>query len=377
MGIKKDIDAQLEMLFSFGRGELFYSFANADGKRWIMPSRNMGTAMNLYQPSGIRGKLVKTLLPLLSSSRIVLRLIHAERMRLAFSDELSGLFEKLFGTKDLEFSVFCGTPCVHRKITVQVSKGKEILGYAKFTASEDIMQVFVHEKKVLDFLHAKHISDVPECRYCGRMSCGLGAFVQTTAKTSASRVLHKWTKLHGGFLNSLYKKTRKKMEYTETDFYNDMKYLSSHTFFLEDEDRKAVTEILTEVNGYFMRKGTVDFCVCHMDFTPWNMFEDRGRLFVFDWEYSRLSYPANMDVWHFFVQTSRFEKHLDGEAVWHRYHELKYKVENISVRPMPDLPFKCYLLAVISLYIRREGGKMTDSLHEDIGMWLYLLRKFN
>lgn len=362
--MKKDIDSQLKILFSFGPGNVFYSFSNADGKRWIMPSRNMRTAMNLYQPSGIKGKMVKALLPLLSWSRSVLRLIHAERMNIVFSDELSGLLESLFGTDKLEFSVFCGTPCVHRKITIQVSRGKKILGYVKFTDSEDIKQVFSHEKKVLDLLHAKHIYDVPECLYCGRMACGLGVFVQTTAKRSASKVLHKWTSLHSGFLNVLYEKTREKMEYIGTDFYRDMEYLSSHISCLEERDRNTVTAILTEINGYFSRKDTVEFGVCHMDFTPWNMFEEKGKLFVFDWEYARLSYPKGIDFWHFFVQTSRFEKHLDGEAIWQRYQGLKDK---------SDLSFKCYLLSIISLYLRREGGVMTEKLREDIGMWLYLI----
>lgn len=375
MMMKKDIDSQLETLFSFCRGNAFYSFSNADGKRWIMPSRNMGTAMNLYQPSGIRGKILKALLPLLSWSRIVRRLIHAERMKMAFSDELSGLLENLFGKGELEFAVFCGTPCVHRKITVQVSRGRRILGYAKFTASEEIMQVFRHEKKVLDLLHAKHISDVPECLYCGRMACGLGAFVQSTVKTSDSIVLHKWTPLHSGFLNVLYEKTRKKMEYVGTDFYHDMEYLSSHTFCFGEQDRNAVTALLAEVNGYFRKKGTLDFGACHMDFTPWNMFEENRRLFVFDWEYARLSYPPKVDVWHFFVQTSRFERHMDGEAVWERYQELRDKVEDLNARRMSDLPFKCYLLGIISLYLRREGGVMTDRLREDMWVWLFCLNK--
>lgn len=41
------------------RGEGFYKLVNGDGKVWLMPARNMRIAMNLYQPSGIKGKLLK------------------------------------------------------------------------------------------------------------------------------------------------------------------------------------------------------------------------------------------------------------------------------------------------------------------------------
>lgn len=370
-----DIDQQLKRLFSSGNCRRFYSFANSDGKRWIMPASGMRTAMNLYQPSGIMGKLVKALLPLLSWNSLVLRLIHAEKMNLALTEDLSELLERLFGAKDLDFATFCGTPCVHQKITMQISRGKKILGYAKFTSSEDIMKVFVHEKEVLDILHRQNISEVPECLCCDRLPCGLWVFVQTTSKTNASKVPHRWGTLHKSFLENLYMKTHKMIEYIGTDFCRDMEYLMSNSGCLDEHDRQVVTAIAEEVEGYFRKEGTVDFGVCHMDFTPWNMFEENGKLFVFDWEYAKLTYPACIDAWHFFVQTSRFEHHLDAEAIWHRYIDIQDKIGNAYTGAPADFSFKCYLLSIISLYLRRENGIMTESLRKNINEWLRLAGK--
>lgn len=36
----------------------------------------------------------------------------------------------------------------------------------------------------------------------------------------------------------------------------------------------------------------VEYGVYHADFTPWNMSVEEGQLFVFDWEYASLTYPA-------------------------------------------------------------------------------------
>ena len=54
-----NIEGQLKLLLKQGEGETYYSFANADGKRWWMPARHMAVGMNLYQPSGTKGKLLK------------------------------------------------------------------------------------------------------------------------------------------------------------------------------------------------------------------------------------------------------------------------------------------------------------------------------
>ena len=69
---------ELEQILEENAGApLYYRFANADGKCWVMPARGMRTAMHLYQPSGPKGKLLKLWFPLLhglASVRRVLRL---------------------------------------------------------------------------------------------------------------------------------------------------------------------------------------------------------------------------------------------------------------------------------------------------------------
>ena len=115
-------DKQLQQILKWGEGADFLDFANADGKRWLMPVRHMRTAMGLYQPSGPKGKLVKVGLPLLYWNPAALRVLHAERRRLALNDELRGRVEQAFGVKDPDFAVFGGTPSTRQKITIQIYK---------------------------------------------------------------------------------------------------------------------------------------------------------------------------------------------------------------------------------------------------------------
>ena len=70
----------LENILDFSSGEKFYRFGNADGKYWIMPAQGMHTAMNLYQPSGTKGRMVKSLLPYLHVLPPVRKIIHAQTL---------------------------------------------------------------------------------------------------------------------------------------------------------------------------------------------------------------------------------------------------------------------------------------------------------
>lgn len=142
-----NIEQQLKQLLKWNEGETFYSFANAEGKRWWMPARHMAIAMNLYQPSGVKGKLLKEGLPWLHWNPIVRKVLHTERLQLKLGDELKELLERVFGQQDLEFAIFGGTPCVHQKITIQVSQKECILGYVKVTESEDIYQILTMKNR--------------------------------------------------------------------------------------------------------------------------------------------------------------------------------------------------------------------------------------
>ena len=134
------------------RGDSFYHISNTGGKVWLMPEKNMRVAMNLYRPSGIKGKLLKAFFPLVHPVGFVQEVVNVEKKKCALRSELYDLLCKLFRNSDLEFSVFCGTPCVHQKITIQLSVGKKILGYCKVSDSEEIASLFIEESKVLEQL---------------------------------------------------------------------------------------------------------------------------------------------------------------------------------------------------------------------------------
>lgn len=342
-------DSDSGRLFVKGTGDTFYRLTNADGKTWLMPVRNMRVGMNLYQPSGRNGKLLKSLFPLLHRIPLVRKKIGAQAEQYRLCEELSGLVGSLFKEQDLEFAVFYGTPCAHQKITVQLSRRQRILGYLKVSDNAEVGALFRHESRVLEHLHRKGVTDIPKCLYCGTLSDSFSVFVQDTTKSCSSKVVHHWMPMHDVFLDGLHRKTHKILLFEESDYYQTLLDLQKHIGWLPKEiDASKVVGAIGEIISEWQGK-EVDFSAYHGDFTPWNMFVENGRLFVFDWEYARLTYPPMLDRYHFFTQTLIFERHWEAK-------DIVGVLQADECRWVNRDYYKLYLLDVISRFTVREKG---------------------
>lgn len=362
------IEGFLSEILIEGKGLDFLHFANSDKKYWIMPVHRMNVAMNLYQPSGIKGKLLKRLFPYLYRFVFIRKILQTELIQTQLQSDVSELLCRLFNVDKLEFSVFSGTLCVHQKITIQLSSGSKILGYCKVSDSSEILSMFYREAELLKFLKESDVNDIPECLYVGNLKSNIGMFVQSTVKTNKSLILHKWTELHERFLMNLYKNTKQKTPFEQTSYYRTLINLKSHFHWLpENVDRCVVEDVTIRVLEEFQEK-EVEFSAYHADFTPWNMFVEHGHLFVFDFEYAQLSYPPMLDRYHFFTQTVYFERHWSAEDV------LKY-MRSDKGKWINKKEYLLYLLDVISRFTMRERGKVEGDMINLFEFWEILLGK--
>lgn len=358
----------LDKIVDFTGGEKFYRFGNADGKYWTMPVRSMRTAMNLYQPSGIKGKMLKDLLPLLHWLPPVRKAIHAEHMRCSLKEELHTLLCKVFEVNEIEFSIFEGTPSVHRKITMQLTCGKRILGYCKLSESNDIKELFVKEGEMLKWLERKGVMDIPKTLYCGTLDNGVHIFIQSTAKTASSTIIHKWGKLHEEFLTRQHDRTKQKVLFENSDYYKTLLALEEHIEWLPDNvDPVVITKATAIARGRFGGR-EVEFSAYHGDFTPWNMFVEKNRLFVFDFEYAAKSYPPGLDRYHFFTQTAVFERKWGADDI----NAFMASEEGAWI---DKGVYRFYLIEIISRFTMREGGKVTGKAATPFALWSNLLEK--
>jgi hypothetical protein len=348
----------------------FYRISNAEGKTWMMPARNMRVAMELYQPSGRNGKLLKRWFPWLHTLVPVRKALRVETVWYDLSEEMREGLETVFGTKDLECAVFFGTPCVHQKMTIQLSKGKRILGYCKVTGHEEVSDLFRREKRTLDTLQWMGVTDIPRCLYCGLSGEeGKMMFVQSTVKTLQSKAVRQWGKLQAEFVERMTQCTLRKLPFEETDYYRTLRELRGHLNWLpEGMDRTRTAKLCDRLLAKWQGQ-MVEFAACHGDFTPWNMLVEKGRLFVFDWEYARLTVPPRLDRYHFFTQTALFERH------W-RVEDFTRYLQSAQGNWVDREAYTCYLVDIIARYVLRAKGRVEPNvvsalrLYESLLVWL-------
>lgn len=353
-------------ILDFTGGEKFYRFGNSDGKYWIMPVRGMRTAMNLYQPSGSKGKLVKSLLPYLHFLAPVRKVIHSEKLHCRLNGDLRELLCKVFGTRDIEFSIFEGTPSIHQKITIQLSTGKRILGYCKASESNDIKELFDKENGMLAWLKEKGVTNIPQALFCGTLGNGVHLFVQSTAKTASSSIIHKWDSLHEEFLAQLHGRTKQKMIFEESDYCKTLLALEEHIEWLPDNIDPAVISRAIAITREKFCGQEVEFSAYHGDFTPWNMFVENGKLFVFDFEYAAKSYPPGLDRYHFFTQTAVFERHRSAI-------DLITYINSCDGKWIDKRLYTMYLIDVLSRFTARERGRVCGAATTPFKLWGELL----
>lgn len=337
------------------------AFSNADGKRWVMPRRRMRMAMNLYQPSSRKGRLVKTLFPVRLLQGLISKKISSRKCRLRLNDEMLALFKSIWGEGSMDFALFGGTPGKHCKTILQLSRGNEILGYCKVTENPEVAALFDGETFTLRSLHKKGIDCVPKALYRSRTVNGLELFVQSTVKTRKSRVCHTWSDLHDSFLDTLARLTRVRSVFEETDYFRTLRQLIDNIdLYPIPEQRTFVREEAERILAQYAGK-EVNCTAYHGDFTPWNTFAEGDMLYVFDWEYGKMTYPEGLDKCHFVIQTAIFEKHFDTEGIRQLTADL------------PQELLRMYLLDMISRFTLREGGSPTDDVAMLQKVWTSLL----
>ena len=358
----------LDNILDFTGGNRFYRFGNADGKYWIVPVQGMRTAMSLYQPSGIKGKMVKALLPCLHWIAPVRKAIKAQRLQCRLNSELHNLLCKVFNVQEIEFAVFEGTPSVHQKITMQLSNNGRILGYCKLSMNNDIKELFEKECGILERLCKSGVTSIPKALYCGTLTGGIYIFVQSTEKQSSSKVVHEWSVLQEEFLAQLHENTKTTLVFEESDYYTTLSELEQRLEWLpQNIDRTIVANAIAVVKKKYSNKD-VEFSASHGDFTPWNMFANGKKLFVFDFEYAAMTYPAGLDRYHFFTQTAVFEKHWGADEI------IAYIGSNDGSW-IDKQQYAMYLLDVISRFTMREGGKVSGNAATPFALWGKLLER--
>lgn len=333
----------------------YWRIANSDGKVWLMPRQNTQVALNLYQPSGWKGRVLKAILPFCALLPECCSPFPIQDW--SVDESIQTVLQGIFPDKKLEWALFEGTPSVHQKQVFQVFCDHEILAYCKVSDKDAIKNLFEQEAELLQELRSKGICSIPRCMYNGAIgNDGWQMIVFSTEKTVQSRTPHDWNERHQSFVDELQTKTLQVVPYEACDLAKSIQLLRERGDALplcvdKTELERAFSHVENRCKGKMLKCS-----VMHGDFTPWNMFEERGRLFVFDWEYAFRCCPVGLDRYHFIIQTAFFERHWSAEKLM-----LRIQAQDGAWFDIEQLIY--YLLLILSRFVGREPAdrRMSDS----------------
>ncbi|MDR0865642.1 MAG: hypothetical protein LBO74_12020 [Candidatus Symbiothrix sp.] len=360
-------------LFDLKTGHTFYEITNSVGQQWFISKVCMSVSLGMFQPSTYKGKLIKLFFPCLSLIGHVRNRLGIRKIQLKLNQSLQNLISNIFHNDAFDYSIFCGSPGVHRKITIQIISEKKILGYCKVTNQEEIEKIFENEHKILNYLHSIGIDQVPECLFCGLLQDDIYVFIQSTVKTSKSILHCKNEVLLWSFLEDFNTKSSVKCDFKETDYYRDMDELTSLLSSCKLDRSDVLLQAIGEVKIYFADKKT--FSSYHGDFTPWNTFIEDNKLFAFDLEYFKKTYPPFLDYFHYYTQTAFYDSKWNNSRIYETFltkvSEIKNYIDN------PQLYYKAYILAIIHFYLFRDGQFNPIITRQYNRIWIDLLIRLN
>jgi len=275
--------------------------ARSNRRWWLLPlDRRRAAAMSLemLQPVTPVAQMAKCAASTLARFG-PLRFLGRGRISLTGLSEQADL-QLAFRGNAAHVACFTGTDGPHRKTALQIMDSTaNILGYAKLSRAPHVRPYLRNEARVLRQLSELDLrsADVPELlRF--RDDSAVTLLITDSLKSAASAAPLVLGPAHLAFLNEL----RNKSERLGAE--PTLQWLRQQTARVAQTAGAAwvrlLDQVMTALQPY---AGSIPVCLTHGDFTPWNSFLQRGRLYVFDWEYAQQAWPVGFDLVHFHLAT--------------------------------------------------------------------------
>ncbi|MCK5539152.1 MAG: hypothetical protein KAI79_20185 [Bacteroidales bacterium] len=322
---------QLEMLKQLGiadprklggRERYFYILDNAGGIRWLF-SENLKkpTFLALYNTNTLKGKIYKVLIHMAFLS-------HLQKYFVSGSIEFS-LHEKiLLLLKKLNiasFSIFTGTAGENRKVVIEANNTRSTLFFIKVPVTKSAKKLIKTESLNLESISHLDMKKtiVPTVSYFDE------EYLAITNIKPKMKVIDKvgLIDIHFESFFEIYSKTVKTIVFTETEYFKEsQKYIEVLDSTVENDiDPLLVKKIHTNLkllSKSITSAQVINVSLSHCDFTPWNMYVTKTKLFVYDWEMGRNDAPLLFDFFHYIFQTEVLVTH-------HNYSEIKKEINKL------------------------------------------------
>jgi hypothetical protein len=284
-------------LESEGPGQTYMAYPNLREVRWLLPTERpilrQAGIRGLYQPSSLRGRMLKRL--------IDAGVLRGEKVWLEESTltSLEAAMTQALGEVDIRVAFYVGVPAPHRKVTAQVlTPAGKTLAYVKIATSPLAQAAVEVEWRTLVRLSESESlrGKVPEVLSWFPWKEGKALLITSGPEHAGPKKL---SSVHLSFCESLF------LSFAEENVFRESPMWTRMTETL----LRLNTDLPDPLPAYYGRAfqrlseelGPVllPLSLAHRDFAPWNTRLGPEGLFVVDWERAEQRVIPLYDAFHF------------------------------------------------------------------------------
>ncbi len=334
---------------------------NPDGTiRWIYPlEMKKPYFLELYNNNTLRGKLYRHLIQLAFSGGLRSRI--ASGSFFLQQKSKNRVEQVITGSSADMFSIFTGTKGENRKSIISLHRNAQTTHFIKMAFDETPRKLIINESQMLTTLSKYDFTALSLPQPSRSIDPNFSKL--TNVKPGVFISANRLRDVHIRALDELYEshheyKCIRQSTAWET-ISNQLHLLDKEHEILNDLDATMIYGIIKKLFGVFNgidAKTEIPVSFAHGDFTPWNMYTDDHRLYVYDWELAGAGMPMLMDLFHFIYQSQVLLFRKDYPTIARHIREVmgnaltlkiinRYKIDT-------DLHYRLYLLFTVTYYIR-------------------------
>lgn len=363
-GFHTDDNVENALYIGLSSGEeikKFYFINNPDGTmRWLfLANEKNASYLSLYNTASWKGKFYKGLShlawkigqgQLLTSGIIYLQQNLLERVK-----HLNTV------TQNESVSFFTGTRGATRKVVMEIHDNSSCTGFVKIPLTQQSKLLVQNEIDMLTALGKYDFTTLSLPQLSKKINGNARiSNVKPGIVISADRI----TSIHAKVMAELYNISHERKMIMESAAWhttiNNMEFLKQELLFsngLNADKTKRIIYLLKKVYHSISVTDEIAVSVSHGDFTPWNMYCDEQRLYVYDWELARNGIPMLFDLFHFTFQSTilqqqkKYSDVIKSVQKWQQTPLIKQIVQKYKINIA--LNYRLYLLFNVSYYLRQ------------------------
>lgn len=350
---------EFDLVLDFGKSKMpgvfdkkRFNYINNPDKsmRWLYADQNKSASfLSFYNVATFRAKIIANTIKL--AFKVGLNsLVKSGSFSLYHQVELS-IDDLVSQIPHDGYSVFMGTAGSNRTTLIELNTKGKTTHFIKNASSKQSVKALGNENRVLSILKLKKFKSftVPNV-ISNKVN---DALITKNIKPENAQRSNQLTSLHYRALSEMALKSVRFYHLKSTTYWDDTLY--NIGALKMDGNYTEIINKLAQLRTELHDVKHVYTALAHSDFTPWNIFVDHKKLYVYDWEECDMEVPLLYDLFHFHFQTGVLSERISVQQI---KANILAACDNEKIRDIintysinVEAYFKMYLLKIITKYI--------------------------